>query len=196
LRGKDLVTGIILASGFSERMTRDKLLLEVGGMPVVERVVKAAKSSLLDDVILVYQNAGVRAIGEKYQVRTVYNDSAHEGQSAAVKLGVRESRPDTNAFMFLVGDQPFLDPATINTLIDQSTKNPQQIIVPVYNGKRGNPVIFPSLFRNDLLAIEGDTGGRAVMEKRKDKLKLVVFEDCTAGMDFDTEEEYERIQSK
>lgn len=191
-----MITGIILASGFSERIARDKLLLEVGGLPVIERILRATKSSLLDDVILVYQNARVRAIGEKYQVKAAYNDSAHEGQSAAVKLGVRESRPDTDAFMFLVGDQPFLDSVTINTLIDQSTKNPQQIIVPVYNGKRGNPVIFPSLFRNDLLAIEGDTGGRVVMEKMKDRLKLVVFEDGTAGIDFDTEEEYEWVKSK
>jgi len=177
-------------------MTRDKLLLDVGGIPVIERVIRTAKSSLLDDLILIYQNERVREIGEKYQVKAVYNDSAHEGQSAAVKLGVRESRPDTDAFMFLVGDQPFLDPATINILIDQCTKNPQQIIVPVYNGKRGNPVIFPSLFRHDLLAIEGDIGGRVVMEKMKDRLKLVVFEDGTAGIDFDTEEEYEWVKSK
>jgi len=191
-----LITGIILASGFSERMARDKLLLEVGGLPVIERILRAAKSSLLDDVILVYQNARVRAIAEKYQVRTVYNDSAHEGQSAAVRLGVRESRPDTDAFMFLVGDQPFLDSDTINTLIDQFEKNPQQIIVPVYNGKRGNPVIFPVLFRDDLLALEGDRGGRVLIEKMGDRVKLVAIEDGNAGIDFDTEEEYERIKSK
>jgi len=189
-----LITGIILASGFSKRMTRDKLLLEVGDMPVVERVVRVAQSSLLDDIILVYQNNRVKEIGKQYGVRTIYNDSAHEGQSAAVKLGVRKSRPDTDAFMFLVGDQPFLDSATINTLIDQFEKNPQQIIVPVYNGKRGNPVIFPFLFRDNLLALEGDRGGRVLIEKMGDRVKLVVFEDGTAGIDFDTEEEYECIQ--
>jgi molybdenum cofactor cytidylyltransferase len=191
-----LITGIILASGFSERMARDKLLLEVGGIPVIERVIRTAKSSLLDDLILIYQNERVREIGEKYQVKAVYNDSAHEGQSAAVKLGVRESRPDTDAFMFLVGDQPFLDSVTINTLIDQSTKNPQQIIVPVYNGKRGNPVIFPSLFRDDLLAIEGDIGGRAVMEKMEERVKLVPLENSIAHIDIDTQEDYERIKSQ
>ena len=95
-----MITGIILASGFSKRMTRDKLLLEVGDMPVVERVVRVAQSSLLDDIILVYQNNRVKEIGKQYGVRTIYNDSAHEGQSAAVKLGVRKSRPDTDAFMF------------------------------------------------------------------------------------------------
>ena len=189
-----MITGIILASGFSERMARDKLLLEIGGMPVVERVVRAAKSSLLDDIILVYQNNRVKEIGKQYGVRTVYNDSAHEGQSAAVKLGVRESRPDTDAFMFLVGDQPFLDPATINTLIDCHASDPKDIIVPVYNGKRGNPAIFPSIFRDDLLAIEGDIGGRRVIGERKDRVKFVAIEKSIAGMDFDTPEEFESIQ--
>ena len=191
-----MVTGIILASGFSNRMARDKLLLEVGGVPVIERVIKTAKASLLDEVIIVYQNEKVRALGEKYRVKTAFNDSAHEGQSAAVKLGVRESRPDTDAFMFLVGDQPFLDSDTINTLIDQFEKNPQQIIVPVYKGKRGNPMIFPSLFRHDLLAIEGDIGGRAVIEKMRERVKLVAIENSIANIDIDTQEDYERIKSQ
>lgn len=191
-----MITGIILASGFSKRMARDKLLLEVGGIPVVERVLKAAKSSLLDDIILVYRSELVKAIGEKYQVRTVYNDSAYEGQSAAIKLGVRESRPDTDAFMFLVGDQPFLDPATINTLIDCHASDLKDIIIPVYDGKRGNPAIFPSIFRDDLLAIEGDIGGRVLIEKMGERVKLVAIEEGIAGKDFDTEEEYERIRHR
>ena len=177
-------------------MEKDKLLLEVGGIPVIERVIRTAKSSLLDDLILIYQNERVREIGEKYQVKAVYNDSAHEGQSAAIKLGIRESRPDTDAYMFLLGDQPFLDPATINTLIDFHARDPQAIIVPVYNGKRGNPVIFPSLFRNDLLAIEGDTGGRAVIEKMRERVKLVAIENSIANIDIDTQEDYERINSQ
>ena len=191
-----MITGIILASGFSERMARDKLLLEIGGMPVVERVVRAAKSSLLDDIILIYQNNRVKEIGKQYGVRTVYNDSAHEGQSAAVKLGVRESRPDTDAFMFLVGDQPFLDPATINTLIECHASNPKDIIIPVYDGKRGNPAIFPSIFRDDLLALKGDIGGRAVIEKMGDRVKLVAIENSIANIDIDTQEDYERIKSQ
>jgi molybdenum cofactor cytidylyltransferase len=191
-----LITGIILASGFSKRMEKDKLLLEIGGVPVVERVVRAAKSSLLDDIILIYQNNRVKEIGKQYGVRTVYNDSAHEGQSAAVKLGVRESRPDTDAFMFLVGDQPFLDPATINTLIECHASNPKDIIIPVYDGKRGNPAIFPSIFRDDLLAIEGDIGGRVLIEKMGERVKLVAIENSIAHIDIDTQEDYDRIKSQ
>jgi len=189
-----LITGIILASGFSKRMERGKLLLDVGGIPLIERVIKAAKFSLLDDIILVYQSDRVRDIGEKYRVRTVCNNSAHEGQSAAVKLGIKESRPDTDAFMFLLGDQPFLDPTTINILIEQFMRNQHQIIVPVYNGKRGNPVIFPTLFRDELLAIEGDRGGKVIVKKMEDRTRFVPIEKSAPGIDIDTQEEYERIQ--
>ena len=55
-------------------------------------------------------------------------------------------------------------------------------------------VIFLAQFRDNLLTIEGDTGGRAVIEKMGERVKLVAIENGIAGMDFDTEEEYERIQ--
>lgn len=154
------------------------------------------KARHLPLIILIYQNNRVKEIGKQYGVRTVYNDSAHEGQSAAVKLGVRESRPDTDAFMFLIGDQPFLDSDTINTLIECHASNPKDIIIPVYDGKRGNPAIFPSIFRDDLLALKGDIGGRAVIEKMGDRVKLVAIENSIANIDIDTQEDYERIKSQ
>jgi molybdenum cofactor cytidylyltransferase len=96
--------------------------------------------------------------------------------------------------MFLLGDQPFLDPTTINILIEQFMRNQHQIIVPVYNGKRGNPAIFPTLFRDELLAIEGDRGGKVIVERMEDRTRFVPIEKSAPGIDIDTQEEYERIQ--
>jgi len=139
-----MITGIILASGLSRRMNTEKLLLTVEGMPVVERVIRASTLSRLDHVILVYQKGEIKELGKKYNIETVCNHSAIEGQSAAIKEGIRASSPESDAFMFLVGDQPFLDIHTINTLIDTFMQDEAPIVVPVYNGKRGNPVIFSS----------------------------------------------------
>ncbi len=50
-----MITGIILASGFSNRMKRDKLLMEIEGIPMVERVIQSSIKSKLDEVILVYR---------------------------------------------------------------------------------------------------------------------------------------------
>ena len=47
-----MITGIILASGFSRRMKRDKLLMEIDGIKMAERVIQACNKSSLDDLIL------------------------------------------------------------------------------------------------------------------------------------------------
>ncbi len=65
-----MITGIILASGFSKRMNRDKLLMEIDGVPMVERVIQRAVESRLDEVILVYRVDEVKRIGKKYGIQT------------------------------------------------------------------------------------------------------------------------------
>ena len=189
-----MITGIILASGFAQRMNREKLMLTVEDIPVVERVITAAHSSELDEVILVYRRDEIREIAKNYGIKTVYNRHAEMGQSAAVTLGVKSSHPDTDGFMFLVGDQPYLDASTINTLVGIFKKGKESIVVPVYNGQRGNPVIFSSDLREELLALEGDSGGRIIIESMIDRVKLVTIEKSIVGTDIDTNEEYEKLR--
>ena len=189
-----MISGIILASGFSKRMEQEKLLLPVGGIALVERVIRAAQASRLDDVILIYQKEEIEKIGRKYGIKAVYNSRADEGQSAAIKLGINTAHPETDAFMFMVGDQPFLNPSTINILIDTFQQDPHSIIVPVYSGIRGNPVLFPAVMKELLLTLEGDRGGRVLIDSMPDRVKLVHIEEELAGADIDTEEDYLRIK--
>ena len=86
-----MIVGIILASGYSKRMNRDKLLLEFNNKKAVENVIIAAKNSMLNKVILVYRKDQVRIIGEGQGVETIKNNKAHLGQSESVKLGVLQA---------------------------------------------------------------------------------------------------------
>jgi molybdenum cofactor cytidylyltransferase len=186
-----MITGIILASGLSRRMAgQDKLLLHVDGIAIVERVMRAADASRLDDILLAYQNPAVCELAGKYRITTVYNPDAQQGQSASIKTGVRAAAPDTGAYMFLTGDQPCLETAIINLLIDAWLERPNHIIIPVYGGRRGSPTVFPALLRDRLLALEGDTGGRAVIEQAPERVRCVDMPDADAGIDIDTPEEY------
>ena len=189
-----MISGIILASGFSKRMKQEKLLLPMGGIALVELVIRAARASRLDEVILVYQKKEIEKIGREYGIKAVHNPRADEGQSAAIKLGIHTAHPETDAFMFMVGDQPFLNPSTINILIDTFQQDPHSIIVPVYNGIRGNPVLFPSGMKELLLALDGDRGGRVLIEKMSDRVNLVSIAEEMPGTDIDTEEDYRRIK--
>jgi molybdenum cofactor cytidylyltransferase len=189
-----MISGIILASGFSKRMEQEKLLLPVGGVALVERVIRAAQASRLDEVILIYQKREIEKIGRKYGIKAVHNPRADEGQSAAIKLGIHTAQPETDAFMFMVGDQPFLNPSTINILIDTFQQDPHSIIVPVYNNTRGNPVLFPSGMKDLLLALDGDRGGRVLIDSMPDRVTQVHIEEELAGADIDTRENYLRIK--
>ncbi len=186
-----MITGIILASGFSRRMGSDKLLLPVDGIAMVERVMRAADASALDDVILVYQNPDVLRLAGRYRIRPAYNPDAALGQSASIRAGLRAARPRTRAYMFLTGDQPRLDHGTINLIARAWQDCPECIVVPSYGGRRGSPTVFPAHCRDSLLALTGDTGGRSLIERCPDMVRCISMPDDTAGIDVDTPAEYE-----
>lgn len=181
-----------MASGFSRRMEKNKLILDLGGMPVIERVIKSVKESKVDNIIMVYRDDNVKKIGIRNGIECIYNDKAEYGQSQSIKLGIQHSPKGTSGFMFLVGDQPFLNADTINTLIGVFKEKKYPIIVPEYKGKRGNPVVFSAKLKNELLNIDGDNGGRSIVRKRHEDVRVVHFSDSIVGQDIDTWEEYIR----
>lgn len=188
-----MITGIIMASGFSKRMNKDKLTLSFGGELVIEKVIKAAKNSMLDELILVYQNELIRDIGQKHGIKTVFNPCPEKGQSESMKLGIRSSSLDTEAFMFIVGDQPLLDSKTINIIIEMFKSSDKEIIVPSYIGKKGSPTLFSSKFKDKLLEVEGDRGGRNIIEDNPTKVGYVTIDDYKVGLDIDTWDEYQHL---
>ena len=174
-------------------MGSDKLLLPVDGIAIVERVMQAADASLLDDVIVVYQNPAVRKLAERYRIRQVYNPDAVQGQSASVKAGVLAALSQTQAYMFLTGDQPFITAQTINLLISAWRAGTGHIIVPIYDGKRGSPTIFPAACRPELLTLLGDTGGRALIAAHPECVQQIEIPNSREGLDVDTRQLYDKI---
>jgi molybdenum cofactor cytidylyltransferase len=189
-----MVSGIILAAGFSRRLGRDKLLLEINHGPIIENVIRAAVKSSLDEIILVYRRKVVKAIADSYRIKTIQNEDAKNGQSTSVVKGIRAANAATDAYLFMVGDQPFLNSETINCILDCHVKKPDQIIVPLYNDHAGTPVLFPVSFQNDLLLIRGDTGGRSVIQAFKDRVTHIGIEQSSIGYDVDTMEDFENIK--
>ncbi|MFA7533210.1 MAG: nucleotidyltransferase family protein [Tissierellaceae bacterium] len=187
-----MIAGIIQASGFSRRMKRDKLLMEIEGIPLVERVIKAAIESNLDELILVYRNEVLRELGKKYGLKTVYNGKAYLGQSESIKLGVKSAH-DADAYMFFVGDQPYLTTELINYLIEEYKKSNLPILVPYYDGKQGMPMIMSSIYKDKLLKVVGDKGGRDIVRENQDKVKRVNIESATEGIDIDMPKDLEKI---
>lgn len=187
------ITGIILASGLSKRMGKEKLLLNIDGIPIIERVIRSVKGSKIDDIILVYKNDEIKEIGKKYNIKTVLNENSNLGQSESIKLGLKNSYSFTDGYMFFVGDQPYLDSYIINKIIDKYDNENSKIIIPRYNNKNGNPVLFSSKLKDKLLDLKGDTGGRKIINETNE-VDYIDFKDERLGIDIDTIEEYDEYK--
>lgn len=188
-----MITGIILASGLSRRMKKDKLLIEVGGKAIIEYVLEACAASRLDRLILVYRSQAVKVISEKYKLDIIYNPNPRLGQSQAMKLGLSLVE-DGSAFMFLMGDQPFITSDLIDKLILEYKKEKLPLLVPYYNGSRGMPSIFAYEYKQELMAVKGDLGGREILKRDASKLHRIDISDPKMGMDIDTLEDLEKVK--
>lgn len=183
-----MITGIILASGFSNRMGKDKLLIEIEGEKMIERVIKSSIKSELDELIIIYRSDQVKKIADKFNIRAIYNANADKGQSEAIKLGIRNVDP-SSSYMFILGDQPFINSETIDLLIKKHREFKTTITIPHYNGKRGMPSILSNRYRDELLNISGDIGGRDLVKKHIKDANIVNITHSRLGVDIDSPED-------
>lgn len=185
--------GIILAAGLSSRLGRNKLLLPMGSKPIVVWTVENALASPLDEVIAVtgYQRESVEAALLHLPVRTVYNPHYAQGQSTSLKTGVRAASPWTECFVFFLGDQPLIGSEVVTALLERFRRNGAPLVVPVFAGKRGNPVLVSAKLRGELLSLTGDAGARPLLEAHADSLAEVEVQTPAVRMDVDREEDYE-----
>lgn len=189
-----IISGIILAAGSSKRMGRQKLLLPFKDSTILESVIRTACScKSIGEIIVVYQSGEVYEKVKKYDVKAVYNPIAELGQSTSVIAGVKNSDPRTQAYTFIMGDQPFISPDMVEKLIGIWEQNKLSIIVPRYNGENGMPTIFSRNFKKNLMNITGDKGGREVIKANIDKVIFVDIDETMAGFDVDTLEDYEEM---
>ncbi|MBC6003270.1 molybdenum cofactor cytidylyltransferase [Paeniclostridium sp. NSJ-45] len=185
-----MINAIVMASGFSTRMGNNKLLLEYRGKTIIENTLDILKKSNFKEIIVVSQYEEVLSIASKYSFKTVLNKKAYLGQSESIKLGIKNSS-ECEGYMFFVGDQPLLNKMDIDNLIRCFKDNNKYIIIPKYENKTGNPVIFPKCLKNKLLMLKNDEKGKKVISEY-DKIKYIYVKRETL-LDIDTKKDYENL---
>ncbi|MGK0465158.1 molybdenum cofactor cytidylyltransferase [Clostridium sp.] len=187
-----MISAIILAAGYSRRMGVNKLLLKYRGKSLIQSTIDTILQCGFSEVILVGREEEVIEIGNINELIVVENQNAEEGISESIRLGVQHAK-EVDGYMFFTADQPFLDVDTIKSLIREFIENPTYIIVPRCDVRRGNPVIFPPDLKEDFLKLEGDIGGKTIINENLDRVKFVETSDSWELFDVDTSENYEFI---
>jgi molybdenum cofactor cytidylyltransferase len=148
MSGKEFkAVAVLLAAGLSRRMgERNKLLIEIGGEPLVRRTAKAyIEAGVAVHAVLGFEEALIREALRGLPVTFVENPRYEDGQPASVRAGVESLAAGYDAVLIALSDQAALTPADIAALVDAfAASGSAHILIPYYKEQRGNPVVFPS----------------------------------------------------
>lgn len=161
---------VILAAGFGRRFGGDKLNAVVNGKPMYRHVLDGLRllaAEGLCDVTLVTRPGVLADCPE-----AAYNLRAEEGISSSIRCGLDAIAEDGAPVAFFVADQPYLTVESIRRLLRSYETCGKGILCAGWEGRRGNPVIFARRYEDELRALTGDTGGRAVIRAHGDDVAI------------------------
>lgn len=191
------IGAIILAAGASSRFGSPKQLLQWKEENFVDTCITVAKQAKLSPIILVLGAVAqpIKSQMRHTQIQVVVNESWSEGQSTSLKSGLSallERYPKAFGTFFMLVDQPHT-PSILLEAIKEKAFNGAQIALPIVDGQFTNPVYFSRVCFDDLMAIKGDQGGRAIFSKYQ--VETVPWHDRGQARDIDTQQDYAELRA-
>ncbi len=128
----------------------------------------------------------------------VLNKAFEEGQGTSIAAGIRFLRDTSDllgsceAVIFLLGDQPGIDPDVIDAVID-AWEEGGRIVMAGYRDRPGHPVLFDSIYWDELAKLTGEQGGRDVIKQHPEEVVYVPVE-TESPMDVDREADWRVLQ--
>jgi molybdenum cofactor cytidylyltransferase len=182
--GSDIrIAIILLASGNGRRFGSNKLLhIMSDGRPMISSVIDAARAQVNCRKILVTQYEELASLSADFDI--VMNRNPELGISHSMQLGI-SAAGDANAYVFCVCDQPGIRASTISKLIESFKNSSHGIVSLSWQGHMFNPKIFSSIYRDELLSVSGDTGGRQIISAHMNDLLLVEADSEAEVIDID-----------
>lgn len=154
-----------------------KQLMPLGQSTIIEQAIDNLSGSAVDEVIVVVgcrAEKVIKTIASK-PVKITINPDYEQGMSTSIIAGLKCIDSQAQGILIALGDQPLIEKQTINRLIREFYKHNKGIVVPTYQGRRGHPIIFAARYKEGLLKLKGDIGGRELIEDNpNDVLEIAV----------------------
>ena len=167
-----MINAIILAAGESKRMTKPKPLLTFGDHTFLEQIISVLKLSNVDriTVVLGAQAETVKKSIDLSETNIVINKDYSKGQLSSLIVAIEYTPKETEAILVCLVDMPFITKEVVDEIISKFKQANSPIIVPVYNKKRGHPVLFSKSLFNELTNAPQEQGARYVLYSNEEKI--------------------------
>jgi molybdenum cofactor cytidylyltransferase len=186
------VTGLVLGAGGSKRLGRPKQLLPYGDRTLLEHTLDTARACNFNQLVVPIGGAAdeVRERVDLTGAEVVVNYAYGSGCSSSIAAALSAVDPRCEVLVLMLGDQPGVTPATVQTLLDGRGDAP--LAVCRYDDGRGHPLAFDRSAFAQLADLHGDKGVWRLLDERADD----VVDVPVAGpvpLDVDTPEDYEAV---
>jgi molybdenum cofactor cytidylyltransferase len=197
-----MISAILLAAGLSSRMNgENKLIKEINDKPLIVHSIKNLLGSAVNEIIIVlgYEKDVVEnLIEQNKKIKIVFNKDYKKGVSASIKTGLANISSKSEFFFICLGDMPNVNQNIYNKMIKtiynyNKKLKPnfrKEIVIPTFEGKDGNPILFSKYMKSKLKNIEGDKGAKELINLYKNKSINVPIKNSGIILDFDSIEDF------
>jgi molybdenum cofactor cytidylyltransferase len=187
-----MIYAIILAAGASSRMGQPKLLLPFGDKCIIESVLENVTASGIDKslVILGADQNQIKKRIQNHSIDIILNPRFSQGMLSSVICGFESLPNSARAAVVVLGDQPSITSRTINTLLEQYQKTRKGIILPVYKGRRGHPILIDTKYKKIIKNLNPNIGLRELIHNHPQDILEVQIKHRSVVQDIDTPNDY------
>jgi molybdenum cofactor cytidylyltransferase len=187
-----MIAALILAAGQSKRMGQPKMSLPWGETTVLEQVIATFKAAGVEDILVA--TGGAREQVEalvRDSARTIFNPNYAESEMlSSVQVGLAGLKPETEAVLIGLGDQPQVQERSVRLVLDEYHKSRTSIVVPSFQMRRGHPWLVSRSHWDEILGMQSPTSLRDFLNSHQDEIYYVEFDNDSILQDMDTPEDY------
>jgi len=194
------LAGILLAAGASRRMGTPKAALVLDGETFAARGLRLLVQAGCDPLVVVtgvHHDAVVTALPDGHGARVTPNPAPARGQLSSLKVGLRRVMgdvADVDGVVVSLVDHPAVTAETVRVLVQAARAGKTPIVVPVFRGRRGHPVVFLHAVFDELLATDDEVGARGVVRRDPRRVTEVAVDDPGIVTDVDTPAAFARLE--
>lgn len=184
---------IILAAGSSRRMGTQKMLLPFGKKTIIETVVDHVLDSGLDHVLVVLgpDPQKIREILADKAVKFCHNTQHEEGMLSSVICGFKALPEEAGTALIYLGDQPNIPAKVTNLVLEAYNEELYGIVIPVYEYRRGHPLLVDMKYRREVEKLDLEQGLRTLRHQFPEDVLEVEVDEPGILLDIDTPEDYD-----